>query len=361
MFGGHGGMAPHCSLHAGPALGWAVSPGTNKCEEAGSKAPWPGPPAPGPPPAPSPTPIGRGRPNVLLIMTDDLDLELGSEAALPQTQRLLAAGGVRMLNSFVSSPRCSPSRAAFLTGRHCHNLMPNLHREKSPKKLKVDGATMFDPDAVFPTMRRAGYRTAIFGKIQNTQSGWLCMPQNHSEPFDHIETACKVCGDYYRPGPTDWVTKQTHGDSHVLGPCCAGAEAAFSNYSEAQYGNRTIRWIKWMDVVEPDTPWFAYIGTTGPHMSEIPAWWHRPAVVAMADAGLRAPRTPGFNAHGADKYGPLFATQPALDASALAVVDQQYRSRLGTLLSIDDMVAGLVSALDDLRILNHTYIIFTSE
>ena len=62
-----------------------------------------------------------------------------------------------------------------------------------------------------------------------------------------------------------------------------------------------------------------------------------------------------FQSTDADKYGPLFATQPALDASALAVVDQQYRSRLGTLLSIDDMVAGLVSALDDLRILNHTY------
>ena len=199
VFGSHGSTAPHCSLHAGAALGWAVAPGAKKCEEAGSKAPWPGPPAPSPP-APSPPPAGRGRPNVLLIMTDDLDLELGSEVALPQTQRLLADGGVRMLNSFVSSPRCSPSRAAFLTGRHCHNLMPNLSREDDPKKLKVDGMTMFDPDAVFPTMRRAGYRTGIFGKIQNTQGGWLCMPQNHSEPFDHIETACKVCGDYYRPG-----------------------------------------------------------------------------------------------------------------------------------------------------------------
>ena len=294
------------------------------------------------------------QPNVLLVMTDDLDLELGSEVVLPQTQRLLADGGARALNSFVSSPRCTPSRAAWLTGRHYHNL-------RMGDRLKVDGQSMFDPDAVFPTMRRAGYRTAIFGKIQNTQAGWLCLPGNHSEPFDHIETACHVCGDYYRPGPTDWVTKQTHGDPHVLGPCCAGPEAAFSNYSEAQYGNRSIRWIRWMNVAEPDTPWFAFIGTTGPHMSEIPAWWHRSAVVAMADKGVRAPRTPGFNAHAADKYGPLFATQPALDASALAIVDQQYRSRLGTLLSIDDMVAGLVSALEELRILTRTYVIFTSE
>ena len=62
------------------------------------------------------------RPNVLMIMADDLDVALGSEIALPQTQRLLADGGARALNSFVASPRCAPSRTAWLSGRHIHNL-----------------------------------------------------------------------------------------------------------------------------------------------------------------------------------------------------------------------------------------------
>ena len=53
---------------------------------------------------------------------------------------------------------------------------------------------LFDVDAVFPVLRRAGYATAFFGKIHNGQSGWLCSPENHSEPFDHFETECQPCG-----------------------------------------------------------------------------------------------------------------------------------------------------------------------
>ena len=58
------------------------------------------------------------KPNLLLVMCDDLDTLLGSEIALPQTQRLLADGGARALNCFVSSPKCTPSRSAWLSGTH---------------------------------------------------------------------------------------------------------------------------------------------------------------------------------------------------------------------------------------------------
>eukprot|EP01047_Picozoa_sp_COSAG01_P105879 COSAG01_NODE_35044_length_538_cov_0.685649_2_plen_70_part_01 len=58
--------------------------------------------------------------------------------------------------------------------------------------------------------------TAIFGKIHNNQGSWLCSPGNHSEPFDHIETECSPCGGYYRVGPNQWVSKETHGAPHVF-------------------------------------------------------------------------------------------------------------------------------------------------
>jgi N-acetylglucosamine-6-sulfatase len=162
----------------------------------------------------------------------------------------------------------------------------------------------FNPDAVFPTMRRAGYKTAIFGKIHNAQKEWLCTPNNHSEPFDHIETECSPCGGYYRTRKDDWVSKEEHGSPHVfetLDPA-----DPFSNYSEAQYGNRTARWIRKMTEEEPDTPWFAFIGTSGPHLGVTPAPWHRERTRHLK---FGAPRTPNFNWHAADHH-PLLATQP---------------------------------------------------
>ena len=61
------------------------------------------------------------RPNILVILADDLaDWHLGCygnrEIRTPNIDRL-ASEGVRMSNSFVHTPICSPSRATFFTGR----------------------------------------------------------------------------------------------------------------------------------------------------------------------------------------------------------------------------------------------------
>lgn len=169
------------------------------------------------------------QPNLLLVMCDDLDKMLGSpEIALPQTRELLVRGGVSMENYMVSSPKCTPSRSAWLSGRHYHNLRPN----GTMSGTGLNTTNFFDEDAVFPTLRRAGYATALFGKVHNNQKAWLCNPENHSEPFDHIETECSPCGNYYPDSPDAWVTKATHGAPHVyetLQP-----DSPYTNYSEAQ-------------------------------------------------------------------------------------------------------------------------------
>ena len=62
------------------------------------------------------------RPNILLIMADDLgmaDLKLydPNGQSTPHIDRL-ASEGVRFKHAFVTSPVCSPSRAAIITGRY---------------------------------------------------------------------------------------------------------------------------------------------------------------------------------------------------------------------------------------------------
>ena len=63
------------------------------------------------------------RPNLLLLVSDDQGTVLGCYgdpyARTPNLDRL-ATNGVRFERAFVAYSVCSPSRAAFLTGRYPH-------------------------------------------------------------------------------------------------------------------------------------------------------------------------------------------------------------------------------------------------
>jgi arylsulfatase A-like enzyme len=106
------------------------------------------------------------KPNFLFLYTDDqrwdalgvVQREQGERGRFPwlRTPHMdrLAAEGVRFRNAFVTLSLCSPSRAAFLTGRYNHlNGIINNH-------------TAFPADAVTHAtlLRAAGYRTAYIGK-----------------------------------------------------------------------------------------------------------------------------------------------------------------------------------------------------
>eukprot|EP01050_Picozoa_sp_SAG11_P015406 SAG11_NODE_1994_length_3953_cov_2.436430_7_plen_133_part_00 len=67
---------------------------------------------------------------------------------------------------------------------------------------------------------------------------------------------------------------------------CLSQESS-SHYSHAQYGNRSVAFIKNWKAAGAATPFFVFVGTTGPHLPAQPAPWHQ----AIADAmNISAPR-----------------------------------------------------------------------
>ncbi len=66
--------------------------------------------------------LGKERPNIVFIMTDDLGIgDLSSHGAkdmtTPNIDELMKSG-CRFENAYANCPVCSPTRAAFLTGRY---------------------------------------------------------------------------------------------------------------------------------------------------------------------------------------------------------------------------------------------------
>jgi arylsulfatase A-like enzyme len=118
---------------------------------------------------------GPVRPNVLVILADDLaDWHLGcygnQEIKTPHLDRL-AREGIRMANSFVATPICSPSRATFFTGRvpRQHGIHDFLTGGGAPARNPEQGqreppASFRDEVMVSDLLAAGGYECGYVGK-----------------------------------------------------------------------------------------------------------------------------------------------------------------------------------------------------
>jgi arylsulfatase A-like enzyme len=129
------------------------------------------------------------RPNFVVIMGEAQgwasssvqmdDAVPGSKSSLAHTPSLekLAAGGMRFANFYAASPRCTPTRAAFFTGRSPAALHMTFVGEgkgggessfsETGSKLVPASATQEMPEAettIAEVLKREGYATAHFGK-----------------------------------------------------------------------------------------------------------------------------------------------------------------------------------------------------
>src|SRR3954470_6337786 len=110
------------------------------------------------------------RPNVLFVLIDDMgyrDLSCfgGTRVRTPQIDRL-ATEGLRFNQFYVSSPICSPSRTALLTGQYPGRWRITSYLDDHALNQRRGIADWLEPKApsLARTLRDAGYYTAHVGK-----------------------------------------------------------------------------------------------------------------------------------------------------------------------------------------------------
>ena len=128
----------------------------------------------------------RQRPNIVWILAEDICPDLscyGTKAVHTPNLDKLAAEGARYTRAFCTSPVCSPSRSAMMTGMHQNAIGAHQHRTRPKRPL---------PEGVRPIthyLREAGYFAAVNGKtdlnyqVENLADGKDYKPRKAGQPF----------------------------------------------------------------------------------------------------------------------------------------------------------------------------------
>jgi N-acetylglucosamine-6-sulfatase len=280
---------------------------------------------------------GPRRPNIVLILTDDLDVDLGSLEYLPNVRRLIGERGASFAHFYVPVSLCCPSRSTILLGQFVHNHQVYGNDPPSGGFFKFQ-QLHHDRATIATALQAAGYRTALLGKYLN----------GYPDPKDRA---------YVPPGWDEWAVPSndnayagTNYELNVDGRLERHGERP-EDYLTDVLAGRAVDFVR-----RSREPFFLYLAPYAPHKPAIPAPRH-----AQLFAGLRAPRTPSWNeADLSDKPAP-YRDAPPLTPANVDYLDRLYRRRIQTLQAVDEMVARLVAALAEEGRLDDTYLFFTSD
>jgi arylsulfatase A-like enzyme len=280
----------------------------------------------------------RKRPNILFVLTDDLDL--AEMRFLPHVHALVARHGTTFDQYLVSNSLCCPSRATTLRGQYAHNtgVWSNGGDNGGFQRAYADG---IEADTIATRLHRAGYTTSLAGKYLN---GYPTGAAPDDVPPGWDDWASAVYGNPY--SEYGYVLNQNQA-YHVYGH-------RPRDYGTDVYVRLTDRFIR--GAARAHRPFFAYLSVYAPH---------QPATSARRDRhtfpNVHAPRTPSFDQ--ADvRRSPMYVRDlPQFDAGETHAIDVLYRRRVRSLQAVDRGVARLVHTLRATRQLDDTYIVFASD
>jgi arylsulfatase A-like enzyme len=275
------------------------------------------------------------RPNIVLILGDDL--AWGDEESMPNLMELVAARGITFTNAINTATICCPSRASILRGQYVENHQTYWNSPPNGGVPKFFGDRRHE--STFATwLDDAGYFTGIVGKVLNhhiqpeygVPPGWdyATLSDNAHEGYDYSLLLTDGTMVPYGSVPEDFL-------NDVL----------------------TQKAVEFLEQAKlQDEPFMLYVAPSPPHSPHVAAPRH---VGLNKDAKL--PRSPSYNEPDRSDKPWLLRNLPPLTDGEVQWLETQYRRRLDTLATLDEMVKTLVETLERTKQLDKTYVFFASD
>ncbi|XP_071960691.1 N-acetylglucosamine-6-sulfatase-like isoform X2 [Antedon mediterranea] len=279
-------------------------------------------------------------PNIVLILTDDQDVTMDSMQPMEKTLKLIGDNGVTFSNMFTSSPLCCPSRSSIFTGKYVHNhkSVNNSISGNCSSKYWQDGPEK----KTFATyLKSQGYVTFMAGKYLNQYGTPDAGGVEHIPPGWDWWIGLVKNSVYYNYTLSVNGTAESHHDDYQ------------KDYLTDVIKNRSLEFL---ENVDSSKPFFLMASTPACHSPFDSAPQYEEEF-----KDKNAPRGPSFNKHGSDKHWLIRRAKTPMSNVSLQYVDSTFKKRWRTLLSVDDMVESIVNSLTEKKLLDNTFIIYTSD
>ncbi len=290
----------------------------------------------------TPTPtthIKDERPNIILILTDDLDTY--AMPYMPLVKKYLSDQGVQMDNYFINVPQCCPSRATTLTGLYSHNSGVYTNGGLNHGGFHYFKKRGLEEKTIAVALHSSGYITGLMGKYLN---GFPKAVRKLYIPSGWDDWVVPVVGDPY----TNYNYKLNDN----------GKITSFGDKPEDYLTDvlcsRAVDFIK--RSAQAEKPFFLYLAPYSPHEPTIPAPRH-----ANLFNDVTNPIIPSFDEEDVSDKPGFVSDLPMLTPEFYQKYDGVFRERIRMLQSVDEMVEAVVKALDETGELDNTYIFFTSD
>jgi len=284
------------------------------------------------------TRLFKASPNIVIILTDDMDN--GLLHYMEQTSQLIGTQGATFSNYFIPTPLCCPSRTSTLRGQYSHNTDILENTPGFARFFKLGE----EENALPVWLSNAGYKTALFGKYLNNY------PVNAGK-------------NYIPPGWTDWAAfLSTKDESDFYYNYTINENGTLVNYGNApaDYSTDVIRARSLAFInqrAEDHTPFFLFVSVYAPHGPATPAPRH-----LNLYNDLTYPQGPSFNeADLSDKPQVIRSLSETGDEFDEGDANNTFRSRVRSVQAVDELVADLVTTLEQNGQLKNTYIFFMSD